>query len=60
VIGLFKPEVRELAEMRFQWDRPYLVDASKFAARFWSDATPYERGLAETIAWYRAHPSVSD
>lgn len=55
LIGLIKPEVRELAEMRFQWDRPYVVDAGKFAARFWSDATPFERGLADTIAWYRAH-----
>ena len=55
LISLFRREVRELAELRFQWDRPYLVDASKFAARFWSDVTPFERGLTETIAWYRDH-----
>jgi len=53
VIGLFKPEVRELNEMRFQWDRPYGVDASTFSHRFWSDATPFEEGLRTTIGSYR-------
>jgi nucleoside-diphosphate-sugar epimerase len=54
LLALFKPEVRELREMRFQWDRDYLVDASKFSSRFWNDATPHERGLQETIDFYRA------
>jgi nucleoside-diphosphate-sugar epimerase len=53
LIGLFDADVRELAEMRFQWDRPYRVDSSKFAQRFWSDATPFEQGLTETIDFYR-------
>ena len=53
LIGIFRRDVRELAEMRFQWDRPYIVDASKFKARFWSDATSFEHGLAATIAYYR-------
>jgi hypothetical protein len=39
-----------MAEMRFQWDRPYQVDAGKFAQRFWSDATPFEVGIVETAA----------
>lgn len=53
-IGLFSKEIRETAEMRFQWDRPYFVDSSKFAARFWSDATPFEKGIGDTISFYRA------
>ncbi|HTV73062.1 MAG TPA: NAD-dependent epimerase/dehydratase family protein [Candidatus Acidoferrales bacterium] len=54
LIGLFVKEIGELQEMRFQWDRPYIVDSSKFAARFWGDATSFESGLAETISFYRA------
>lgn len=54
LLGLFKAEIRELKEMRFQWDRPYLVDTTKFSRRFWSDATPFEEGLRATIAFYRA------
>ncbi len=36
LIALFDANVRELAEMRFQWDRPYRVDSSKFAKHFWA------------------------
>ena len=49
VLGLFMPLLKEMAEMRFQWDRPYDVDASKFANRFWADVTPLEVGVAETV-----------
>lgn len=51
--GLFRKDIGELAEMRFQWDRPYLVDASKFATRFWRDSTSFEDGLDATIVFYR-------
>jgi nucleoside-diphosphate-sugar epimerase len=54
MIGLFSKEVGEIGEMQFQWDHPYLVDSSKFAGRFRSDATPFERGLGDTISFYRA------
>ena len=52
-LGLFVPPLRELAEMRFQWDRPYLVDSSRFAKRFWADATPFEIGAPATARWFR-------
>lgn len=41
--------LRELGEMRFQWDRPYHVDATKWKSRFWSDVTPFEHGVAATM-----------
>jgi nucleoside-diphosphate-sugar epimerase len=53
IVGLFSKEVGEIGEMRFQWDRPYIVDSKKFAGRFWKDATPFEIGLGETISFYR-------
>jgi nucleoside-diphosphate-sugar epimerase len=48
--GLFDRQAYELIEMRFQVDRPYLVNTHKFASRFWSDATSFEDGLKATIA----------
>ena len=54
-LGLFVPALRELAEMRFQWDRPYRVDSSRFAKRFWGDATPFEVGAPATALWFRDH-----
>lgn len=54
LIAPFVSFLRELYEMRFQWDRPYKVDASKWRARFWSDVTPFDKGVAATIASFRA------
>ncbi len=52
-LGLFVPMLRELREMSFQWDRPYRVNSSRFAARFWGDATPFEVGAPATALWFR-------
>jgi nucleoside-diphosphate-sugar epimerase len=52
--AMFSPFLRELKEMRFQWDRPYQVDASRFKAAFWADVTPFETGVPETALAFRA------
>ncbi|MCZ8315256.1 NAD-dependent epimerase/dehydratase family protein [Phreatobacter sp.] len=52
-LGLAVPSLRGMVEMRFQWDRPYRVDASKFTARFWADVTPFEVGAAQTAQAFR-------
>ncbi len=51
--ALFSPFLRELKEMRFLWNRPYHVDAAKFAKAFWSDPTPFESGVRETVLSFR-------
>ncbi len=53
LLGLFNVQVREAKEMLYQWDRPFRVDHSKFAARFWGEATPFEEAIANTARWYR-------
>jgi dTDP-glucose 4,6-dehydratase len=37
-------------------DRRYAMDGSKLAGLGWEPAVPFERGLGETVAWYRDHP----
>lgn len=59
VLGVFNPFLREMAEMRFQWDRPYHVDASRFARRFWSDPTPFEIGVPLTIRSFQLNKASS-
>jgi nucleoside-diphosphate-sugar epimerase len=54
VLGAVIPFFREYAEMRFTWNRPYHVDATKFARRFWSDATPFEVGIPHAVRAFRA------
>jgi nucleoside-diphosphate-sugar epimerase len=54
--AMFSPFLRELNEMRFQWDRPYQADASRFKATFWADVTPFEVGVPETALAF--HPEL--
>jgi hypothetical protein len=53
-MGVFSTFAREVADMSFTWDRPYQVDAGKFARRFWSDVTPFEVGAAATARSFKA------
>ncbi|MDX2203729.1 MAG: NAD-dependent epimerase/dehydratase family protein [Hyphomicrobiaceae bacterium] len=55
--GLVSPFLREVAEMRFTFDRPYEVDATKFARRFWGDATPGRVGAEATARSFAAAPA---
>ena len=36
-------------------DRRYSLDATKLAALGWRPQVPFDEGLAETVAWYRAN-----
>ena len=54
VMGIFSRDIKELSEMRFQTDRPYRVDSSKYTARFDTQPTSFEAGLAATVEFYRA------
>jgi dTDP-glucose 4,6-dehydratase len=36
-------------------DRRYAMDGGKLAALGWRPRVPFERGLPETVAWYRDH-----
>lgn len=47
-LGLFFRVMKEVADVSFTLDRPYLIDSSKFARRFWADVTPFEIGAAAT------------
>lgn len=49
-LGLLNVNVREMKEMLYQWERPFIVDSSKFADRFWNDPTSFDDGIAATAA----------
>jgi nucleoside-diphosphate-sugar epimerase len=48
-IGLFVRFTREVADVGFTWDRPYVVDGGKFARRFGFVPTPFETGVPVTV-----------
>jgi hypothetical protein len=51
---LHVPLVREMNEMAYQWDEPFVVDDRRFRRRF--GAAPADPGEAarDTVAWARA------
>jgi nucleoside-diphosphate-sugar epimerase len=51
-LGLFVPILREVSEMMYQSDKPYIVDSSQFIAQFGDIHTPLEVALEQTIAWF--------
>lgn len=60
-VGPFVPLLGELRETFYQWDRPFLVDDSRFRARFPGVGVSTAQALAETVAPYRvpAIPTTS-
>lgn len=42
---------------RFNHDRRYAMNSAKAHALGWRPRIPFDRGLHETIAWYRSHES---
>ncbi len=52
VVGLFNPTVRELAEMAYEFEEPFIVD-SRDIAELGARATPIATALAETLEAYR-------
>lgn len=52
-IALTNPTVRELLEMQYQFEEPFIVDSSKIASRLGVQATPIDQALANTLAEYR-------
>ena len=57
-LGLFVPIMRELAEMLYQWERPYLFSHAKFERAFGPvTVTPHEQAVAATVDWFRKNPA---
>jgi nucleoside-diphosphate-sugar epimerase len=54
LVGLFKPLVRELNETLYQFEQPFVSDASKFQAAFGPfEPTPHPEAVKRTVDWFR-------
>ena len=51
-VGLLNPTVRELSEMRYLFQEPFVVDSSKITSRLGARPTSVDVALAETLAAY--------
>lgn len=51
--SLFSPLLRELKEIRYQFDRPFVVDSHAYEAEFAVRATPVDEQIEATVDWWR-------
>ncbi|MDH3425136.1 MAG: NAD(P)H-binding protein [Acidimicrobiia bacterium] len=56
LIGLFNGTVRELKEMLYEFEDPYVVDSAKFQKAFGDHATPLSESIPATVEWFRSNP----
>lgn len=54
VATVFSPLLRELREVRYQFDRPFVVDSGAYEAEFALRATPVDEQVKATVDWWRA------
>jgi nucleoside-diphosphate-sugar epimerase len=58
--GLFIPEAKETIEMMYEFDKPFIVDSSKFEQTFGLKATPMREAIRETVYWYKNHMELEN
>ena len=53
ILGVFVPIFREVREMMYEWDEPYLVNTDKYESKYGNGVTQHKEAMLETLKWYR-------
>jgi nucleoside-diphosphate-sugar epimerase len=59
VLGMFNPTIRELVELSYEFEQPFVLDTTKYQSTFGTDGTPLATAIAATVAWYRSRNNTS-
>jgi nucleoside-diphosphate-sugar epimerase len=59
LMGIFMPSIREIIEMLYEFEKPLVMDASKFTRAFGDTSTPHREAIRQTLDWFREHPRRS-
>lgn len=51
--GLFSSDLKEIAELAYQFERPFVMDSTASEAAFGLRPTPLPQAAAATVAWWR-------
>ena len=57
-LGLVNRTVREINEMRYEFEEPFILDTTKFRTTFGSTGTPLATAVAATVAWYQTREAT--
>ena len=58
-LGLVNRTVREINEMRYEFDEPFIVDSSRAEAELGLRATPLAEAVELTVRWCRKQETSS-
>jgi nucleoside-diphosphate-sugar epimerase len=58
-LGVVNRTVREINEMRYEFDEAFIVDASRAETQLGLRATPLTEAIDLTVRWYRARAGAS-
>jgi nucleoside-diphosphate-sugar epimerase len=58
-LGLFSPDMRELGEMLYQFQRPFVMDSQASEEQLDLHPTPLHAAARETVEWWRAELAVA-
>jgi nucleoside-diphosphate-sugar epimerase len=53
IFGWFKPMMRELKEVLYEFEGPFVVDHGKYERAFGNHATPHREAIRQTLDWFR-------
>jgi nucleoside-diphosphate-sugar epimerase len=57
-LGVFNPMMRELVEMTYEFDEPFVLDTTKYESTFGATGTPLATAVTETVRWYQAQKNA--
>jgi nucleoside-diphosphate-sugar epimerase len=58
-LGLFNPTIRELIEMTYEFESPFVLDTTKYESTFGLAGTPLPTAITATVAWYQQRGPAS-
>jgi nucleoside-diphosphate-sugar epimerase len=58
-LGLFNPTIRELVEMTYEFEAPFVLDTTKYESTFGPAGTPVTAAITATVDWYRSRNGSS-
>jgi nucleoside-diphosphate-sugar epimerase len=53
LLGWFSPMMRELQEISYEFEQPFVVDHRQYEAMFGGETTPHREAIRKTIDWFR-------
>jgi nucleoside-diphosphate-sugar epimerase len=53
--GMVMPVMREIDEMLYQWEEPFVIDDRRFRERFQETPEDVDQAAADTVAWASHH-----